>query len=103
MTVKEELEIKKRSIIVDTEDEDDILVANEDDQTDDRNLSKKLEPEKEDPNSGIIYYLLDKHMWIFAIWLIPISIFYDIFWWCRARWTYWMCKSSIHRNHEEKV
>ena len=40
MTVKEELEIKKRSIIVDTEDEDEILVANEDVQTDEGNLSK---------------------------------------------------------------
>ena len=101
MTVKEEVEIKKRSIIVDTEDEDEILVAHEDVHSDEENLSKKSK--EEDPNSGIIFYLLDNHMWIFAIWLIPISIFYDIFWWCQARWTYWMCKSNRHLIHDEKV
>ena len=56
-----------------------------------------------DVNSGLLYYLMDKHQWIFAIWLIPISLCYDIFWWFQVRWNFWMCKSNVNRLHCEKV
>ena len=56
-----------------------------------------------DPNSGFLFYLIDKHMWLFAIWLIPISLCYDIYWWFQVRWNYLMCKSNANRLHEEKV
>ena len=84
---------KRKSIIEDTEDEEELLEINE----------NENKPEKTDPNQGILYYLLNNHLWIFAIWLIPISLCYDIFWWCRARMNYWMCKRNAHLRHDDKV
>ena len=101
MTVSEEVTIKKRSLIVDTEDEDEILFANEDCAMNDQK-DPPTKPEK-DNESGLLFYILEKHQWIFAIWLIPISIIYDIFWWVRTRWNYFICKSNANRKHEEKV
>ena len=56
-----------------------------------------------DPNQGVLYYLVNNHMWIFAIWLIPISVCYDIFWWFRTRLNYWLCKRNVSLKHEDKV
>ena len=96
MTVKEEDVIKKRSIVVDTEDEEELLEKSD---------QPKVDKEAKTPteNSGILFYLLAHHQWIFAIWLVPISIFYDIFWWVRARWNYVMCKRNANLRHDEKV
>lgn len=37
----------------------------------------------EDPpkkaNEGFLYYLMDRHMWIFTIFLVPISLVYDLY------------------------
>ena len=57
----------------------------------------------ENPNQGVLYYLVNNHMWIFAIWLIPISVCYDIFWFCRTRIKYWLCKRNVNIKHEDKV
>ena len=57
----------------------------------------------ENPNQGVLYYLVNNHMWIFAIWLIPISVCYDIFWFCRTRINYWLCKRNVNVKHEDKV
>ena len=57
----------------------------------------------ENPNKGVLYYLVHNHMWIFAIWLIPISVFYDILWWFRARINYWLSKRNTNLKHEDKV
>ena len=38
--------------------------------------------EKEDdpkPNDGLLYYIMDRHMWVFTIFLVPISLVYDIY------------------------
>ena len=85
---------KQRSIAVETEDEDEPLDPTAE------NVSK---PDKEDPNQGILFYLVNNHMWIFAIWLIPISVFYDIFWWFRARLNYCLSKRNATLKHEDKV
>ncbi len=69
-------------------------------------LDEKKDKEKEtpeNPNQGILYYLMAHHLWIFAIWLIPISLVYDIFWWFRTRWTYWMCRRHATLRHDDKV
>ena len=83
----------KRSIAVDTEDEDEVGFKNGE-------VKKK---DDKPVNEGVLAYLLANHMWIFAIWLIPLSVFYDIFWWCRARFVYWLCRSNAHLRHDEKV
>ena len=85
---------KQRSIAVDTEDEDEPL---------DPTPEEVSKPEKEDPNQGVLFYLVNNHMWIFAIWLIPISICYDIFWFYRTRINYWLSKRNVSLKHEEKV
>ena len=85
---------KHRSIAVDTEDEDEPLDPTPE------NVSK---PDKEEPNQGVLFYLVNNHMWIFAIWLIPISVFYDILWWFRARINYWLSKRNTNLKHEDKV
>jgi hypothetical protein len=59
--------------------------------------------EKDDPNSGLLYYLMAHHLWIFAIPLVPISLGYDLFWWLRTRWTFWCCKSNANLRHDDKV
>ena len=111
MTVKEELStLKKRSLIVDTEDEDDFEKICDEKTSDvikDQDSSKQS---VEEQSSGILFYILERHQWMFAIWLIPISICYDIFMWFRARWNYWTrnqiaydCKSYAKHVHKEKV
>ena len=55
------------------------------------------------PNSGLLYYLMYNHLWIFAIWVVPISVIYDIFWWFRTRMSYWICKRNATSRHDEKV
>ena len=35
--------------------------------------------------SGILDYLIKEHLWIFAIWVVPISVVYDFFWYLRTR------------------
>ncbi len=63
----------------------------------------KGEDEEDDPNKGFWFYMLDNHLWMFAIWLVPISLGYDIFWWFRARINWWMCGRHATRRHEDKV
>ena len=111
MTVKEELTtLKKRSLIVDTEDEDDFEKISDEKNSDvilDQDSSQQPDEEQ---SSGILFYILERHQWMFAIWLIPISICYDIFMWFRARWNYWTSnhlayngKAYAKHLHREKV
>jgi len=86
---------------LDSDKEDVILVDKKEKSDNTEDGSKKSD--KNDPNSGFLFYLIDKHMWIFAIWLIPISLCYDIYWWFQVRWNYLMCKSNANRLHDEKV
>ena len=82
---------------MDTEDEEEICFKNE--CSNDGAMKKDDKP----INEGVLAYLLANHLWIFAIWLIPLSVFYDIFWWFRARFVYWLCRSNAHLRHDEKV
>ena len=101
MTVKEEIQAKKRSIVVDTEDEEEET----------KHLTDSLENEKnpenpgipENPNPGLLAYLMINHQWIFAIWLVPISVIYDIFLWFRTRVNFLMCRRNSNLRHDEKV
>ena len=109
MTVKEEMSLKKRSLIVDTEDEDDFEKIGDEKNSDVIQEDSSKQP-VEEQSAGILFYILERHQWIFAIWLIPISICYDIFMWFRARWNYWTrnqiaydCKSFAKHIHKEKV
>ena len=85
----------KSTPIEDTEDKDENENKMQEETT--------QEARKRDPNSGVMYYLVNNHLWIFAIWLVPISVLYDIFWWFRTRWTYWMFRRSVNCRHDEKV
>ena len=81
------INVKRRSVIEeDTEDEKEAFVPD--------NVTIANKKAKENPNSGPLFYMLNNHQWVFAIWLIPISLCYDIFWWCRARITYWLCRRN---------
>ncbi len=31
------------------------------------------------PNEGFLYYLMDRHMWIFTLFLVPVSLIYDVY------------------------
>ena len=39
--------------------------------------------------------------WLFAIFLLPISFFYDIFWYLRSKWV--LYQGSAPRKHQERV
>ena len=83
--MESKINVKRRSLIEETEEENEAFVP------DDDTIAKK---DIENPNKGALYYMLNNHQWVFAIWLIPISLCYDIFWWCRARITYWLCRRN---------
>ena len=51
----------------------------------------------------MLYYLINNHLWIFAIWLVPISLVYDIFWWVRTRLNFLTCSRNSNLRHEQKV
>lgn len=99
MVVKEEDAIKKRSLIVDTEDEDGEIEFNVKADVP-KDEAKKME---DNPNPGVMAYLMANHQWLFAIWLIPFSVFYDIFWWFRTRFNYWFRRRTANLRHDEKV
>ena len=84
---------KRRSLMEDTEDENEITVEE----------VKVKDDIKDDPNSGVMYYLMNNHLWIFAIWLVPISLIYDIFWWARTRINFLVCSSNSNLRHDQKV
>ena len=85
--------VKRRSLMADTEGEEDIKVEE----------VKVKDDIKDDPNSGVLYYLINNHLWIFAIWLVPISLVYDIFWWVRTRLNFLTCSRNSNLRHEQKV
>ena len=35
-------------------------------------------PESKDDDDGLLFYMMDRHLWIFAIFLVPISLIYDV-------------------------
>ena len=39
--------------------------------------------------------------WLFAIFLLPISFFYDIYWYLRSKWV--LYQGSAPRKHQERV
>ena len=39
----------------------------------------QLEDRLRNPNEGFLCYLMDRQMWIFAVLLVPISLFYDLY------------------------
>ncbi len=39
--------------------------------------------------------------WLFAIFLLPISFFYDIFWYLRSKWVLFMGSAPL--KHQERV
>jgi len=55
------------------------------------------------PGKGLVHYLTTDMIWIFTVWVIPISVCYDIAWWFRTRWTYWISRRTSHLRHFEKV
>lgn len=74
-------------------DKEDVILVDKKEKSENKEDGLK-KSDHNDPNSGILFYLIDKHMWLFAIWLIPISLCYDIYWWFQVRWNYLMCKSK---------
>lgn len=42
-----------------------------------------------------------RQRWLFAIFLLPISFFYDIFWFLRSKFVLWM--GSAPTKHKERV
>jgi hypothetical protein len=39
----------------------------------------KVEDPPKRSNDGLLYYLMDRHMWIFTLFLVPISLVYDVY------------------------
>ena len=50
---------------------------------------------------GSVLQFLITQRWIFAIVLLPISFFYDIFWYFRAKWV--LFNGSAPKKHQERV
>ena len=42
-----------------------------------------------------------KHRWLFAIFLLPISFVYDVYWYLRSKWVLFM--GSAPRKHQERL
>lgn len=55
-----------------------------------------------DEAGGLMGYLMQKYLWAFTIWLIPMSVVYDILLFIRTRVNFWM-RSRNSTKHEEKV
>lgn len=51
--------------------------------------------------SKLITYLVQHHFWIFAIWVVPMSVIYDLFYLAYTRMAYLFGPSFV--KHEEKV
>ena len=50
---------------------------------------------------GKILEFIVSQRWLFAIFLLPISFFYDIFWYLRSKWVLFV--GSAPRKHQERV
>jgi len=50
---------------------------------------------------GKILEFIVTQRWLFAIFLLPISFFYDIFWYLRSKWVLFV--GSAPRKHQERV
>ena len=93
--MESKINFKRRSVIEETEDEGEAFVPDNDEIT----IAKK---DTENPNKGALFYMLNNHQWVFAIWLIPISLCYDLFWWCRARIFYWLFRRNSNLRLRKK-
>ena len=54
-------------------------------------------------NGGILKYLIEHYPWVLTMWLIPLSVFYDMFSWVQTQVTYWANKKKSSLRHEAKV
>ncbi len=63
------------------------------------NLNKKVTVEEA---GGLMSYLMQKHLAFFAVWLLPISIVYDMFLFVQTRLNFWL-RSLKTKKHEDKV
>lgn len=56
---------------------------------------------KEKGDMNLIDYIMTYHQWIFVIWIVPISVLYDCFWFIRTRLSYTL--TNTKGSHEERV
>jgi len=52
---------------------------------------------------GFLEYLVQNHLWMFAIWLVPLSVVYDVFCYIRTRLNFLLSSGGDQREHEERV
>jgi len=55
------------------------------------------------PNEGLLYYLMDKHMWIFTIFLVPVSLLYDVYFKMYTLFHLWKDSQKAFKDHDKKV
>ena len=48
-----------------------------------------------------VKWIVENHFWVFAIWVVPISLLFDVFYYICTRYNYFFSKGSV--KHAEKV
>ena len=54
-------------------------------------------------NGGILKFLIEHYPWVLTMWLIPLSVFYDMYSWVQTQVTYWANQKKSSLRHEAKV
>ena len=63
----------------------------------------KAKVEDPKPNDGFLYYVMDQHMWIFTIFLVPISLIYDIYFKVYLMINLWKDRQKVRKTRENKL
>ena len=63
----------------------------------------KAKVEDPKPNDGFLYYVMDQHMWIFTIFLVPISLIYDIYFKVYLMINLWKDRQKVGKNSKNKL
>ena len=54
------------------------------------------------PNDGLLYYIMDQHMWVFTIFLVPISLVYDIYFKIYLTINLWRDRHKVIKQMEKQ-
>lgn len=62
-------------------------------------MGKAKEEDIPNPNQGFLYYLMDRHMWIFTIFLVPISLIYDVYFKLYTLFNLWKDSQKVSESN----
>ena len=63
----------------------------------------KEKEEDPKPNEGLLYYIMDQHMWVFTIFLVPISLISDIYFKIYLTINLWRDGQKVRQQMEKQT